>query len=173
VTHADPAEVELLILDVDGVLTDGRIVIDDMGRESKSFSARDGMGVTLWRRSGREVAIITGRRSLVVTHRARELGIRHVYQGWSDKAAALAHLLETVEISAERTAHIGDDLPDLAVMRRVGYPIAVGDAAPQVREAAAFVTERRGGHGAVREAIEHLLSAAGDLETTINAYEAT
>lgn len=172
-THADPSEIELLILDVDGVLTDGRIVIDDLGCETKSFHARDGMGVTLWRRSGREVAIITGRRSLVVTHRARELGIKHVYQGWSDKAAALEHLLETVDIGAERAAHIGDDLPDLPIMHRIGYPIAVADAAPAVRETAAFVTEQRGGRGAVREAIEHLLSATGDLETMINAYKAT
>ncbi|MCK4873184.1 MAG: HAD hydrolase family protein [Phycisphaerales bacterium] len=170
--HANPGKVRLLTLDVDGVLTDGSILIDDLGREAKRFHVRDGAGIRMWIKTGRQVAIITGRRGMAVTHRAAELGIALVYQGRLDKAAVLREIAEKTGIEPEATAHVGDDLPDLPVMRMVGYPIAVGDAVDAVRNAAAHVTERPGGHGAVREAIEHLLGAAGELDAIAARYGA-
>ncbi len=170
-THRPPETIRLLTLDVDGVLTDGTIQLDDDGRETKRFHARDGAGLVMWRKSGRLLAIITGRRSRVVAHRAAELGITYVRQGCRDKAAALRELLEQTGLTAEQTAHIGDDLPDLAVLRRVGYPIAVADATRRVREMAALVTTLPGGQGAVREAVEHLLREAGELEALEAEYD--
>ncbi len=157
----DAANIRLLVLDVDGVMTDGGIIIDDDGRESKVFHVRDGFGIRLWQRLGGEAAIITGRSSRVVTHRAAELHIREIMQGVRDKGEALAALLARTGRTAGETAAIGDDLNDLALLAGVGYPMAVADAAPQVRRAARFVTEAPGGRGAVREAIEHLLAEQG------------
>ncbi|MCP3905022.1 MAG: HAD-IIIA family hydrolase [Planctomycetes bacterium] len=147
----------LLVLDVDGVLTDGSILIDGHGMETKRFHVRDGLGIQLWRLLGYDVAIITGRSSAAVQHRATELGIRHVFQGVGDKVAAFGELLKDLDINASQAAVIGDDLPDLPMMRLSGYPMAVADGSPEVRETAEFVTTRPGGRGAVREAIEHLL----------------
>jgi YrbI family 3-deoxy-D-manno-octulosonate 8-phosphate phosphatase len=153
-------KIKLLVLDVDGVLTGGTFLIDGHGEEARSFHTRDGLGLRLWMRLGGEVAIVTGRSSMSVRHRARELGIQHVFQGASDKVAAFGELLEDLGLAASQAAVMGDDLPDLPMMRLSGYPIAVADAAPEVREVAEFVTVRPGGQGAVREAIEHLLKAA-------------
>lgn len=155
----DPAPIRLLVLDVDGVLTDGRIVIDDLGRESKFFHVRDGLGMRLWMKVGGEIAIVTGRSSRVVAHRAAELEIRHVFQGALDKRAALQKVWERTGLSAAQTAALADDLPDLPILRSVGYPVAVADAAAEVKAAAAFLTTLPGGRGAVREAVEHLLRA--------------
>lgn len=157
----DARAVRLLVLDVDGVMTDGGIIIDDEGRETKVFHVRDGFGIRLWQRLGGEAAIITGRTSRVVAHRAAELRIRHVMQGVAEKSEALAALLARTGGTARETAAIGDDLNDLPLLAAVGYPLAVADAAPEVRRAARFVTSRPGGRGAVREAIEHLLVAQG------------
>jgi YrbI family 3-deoxy-D-manno-octulosonate 8-phosphate phosphatase len=153
------AEVQLLCLDVDGVMTDGSIVIDDHGVESKRFHVRDGTGIRVWLSQGLHLAIITGRRGSAVRHRAEELGITHVIQGSTDKRGDVAGLMESLNLKASQCAILGDDLPDLSLMKLVGYPMAVADAVPEVREVAAFVTLRPGGHGAVREAIEHLLRA--------------
>lgn len=169
--HSPPGTIRLLTLDVDGVLTDGGIWIDDDGRESKRFHVHDGFALRLWSRTGRALAIITGRSSRVVTHRAAELGIAHVKQGCRDKVAAMHEVRALVGASVEQTAHIGDDLVDLALLRSVGYPIVVADAAKRLKSAAAYVTKAPGGHGAVREAIEHLLREAGELDSLEAEYE--
>jgi YrbI family 3-deoxy-D-manno-octulosonate 8-phosphate phosphatase len=158
---ADPpaANVELLCLDVDGVMTDGGIRLDDNAVETKRFHVRDGTGIKLWMKLGYQVAIITGRSGQVVAHRAAELGITDVIQGTRDKAASLDKVLRELALSAEQAAVIADDLPDLPMMHRAGYAMAVADAVEEVRAAAAYVTTRAGGDGAVREAVEHLLKA--------------
>ncbi len=166
-----PADITMLVLDVDGVMTDGSIVLDDDGREIKRFSVRDGFGLTLWKQMGFEVAVITRRAGRALQHRARELGIGLVIQGAKDKSEALGQLAARSGTPPERMAFVGDDWPDLPAMRRVGYPIAVADAEPLVRRAAAFVTTRAGGRGAVREAIEHLLSAKGLMERAAALYD--
>jgi 3-deoxy-D-manno-octulosonate 8-phosphate phosphatase (KDO 8-P phosphatase) len=153
--------IRLLCLDVDGVLTDGSIWISDRGEETKRFHVRDGFAIRLWQRLGGTVAVITGRSGLALRHRLDELGVRHLVNGSPDKGRDLERLLGELGIPATACAMVGDDLPDLPAMRRCGYPIAVADAAAEVRAAAAFVTTTGGGHGAVREAIEHLLRRDG------------
>ncbi|MBL1216334.1 MAG: HAD-IIIA family hydrolase [Planctomycetes bacterium] len=150
-------DIRLLILDVDGVLTTGHVALDYEGREIKTFHARDGFGIQAWMRTGHEVALITGRAGTALAARARELGVRHVYQGCKDKRDALQDVLGRCGISSSRAAAIGDDLPDLHILNGVGYPMAVRDAVAEVRQAARFVTSAPGGQGAVREAIEHLM----------------
>lgn len=153
------AAVELLALDVDGVLTDGRLWLGDDGAEYKSFHVRDGYGLVALARAGVTLAVISGRRSSAVDRRMAELGIVHVHQGISDKPAVLTELLGRTGITAERAAFVGDDEPDLPVMRMVGLPIAVADAHPLARAAAAWVTTLPGGRGAVREACDLILEA--------------
>ena len=167
---ADPSSVELLALDVDGVLTDGSILMDDSGRETKRFNIRDGLGMRVWAKMGFGLAIITGRSGGAIQHRLAELGVGEVVQGCRDKGVALADLVERTGVAAERIAFVGDDWPDLGIMARVGYPIAVADAEEQVRAAAAYVTTRGGGRGAVREAVEHLLASKGLLERAVDLY---
>lgn len=162
--------IELICLDVDGVLTDGGIHIDDLGRETKRFHVRDGLGLRLWQHLGGEVAIITGRSGAAVRHRAGELGINHVFQGSRDKVADFGHLLDDLDLAASQAAFIGDDLPDLPVMRLAGYPIAVADAAREVRDIAEYVTTRPGGLGAVREAVEHLLKAQDRWDEALELF---
>lgn len=156
-----PDKIMLLAMDVDGVLTDGSIYLDDPGHETKRFNVRDGFAIRLWQRLGFTAAIITARAGRAVQHRAKELGIEHLLQGVEDKATAMDDLLRRLDLSPDQAADIGDDWPDLRVMRRVGYAIAPADADPWVREGAALVTRLPGGHGAVREAIEHLIGAKG------------
>jgi YrbI family 3-deoxy-D-manno-octulosonate 8-phosphate phosphatase len=151
------AGVRVLCLDVDGVLTDGSVALDDLGHETKRFNVKDGLGITVWRRMGGAVALVTGRSGLALRHRLEELGVRSLHAGVADKAAALAEVAREAGCEPAEVAFVGDDLPDLAAMRRCGYPVAVHDAAPEVRAAAAYVTAARGGHGAVREVVEHLL----------------
>jgi 3-deoxy-D-manno-octulosonate 8-phosphate phosphatase (KDO 8-P phosphatase) len=165
------AQIELLVLDVDGVLTDGLIHIDASGTETKTFHTRDGLGLRLWMRTGHEVAIITGRSSMSLQHRLSELGISHVYQGVADKRQAFGELLRVLGLTASRAAVMGDDLPDLPMMGLCGYPIAVGDGASEVRQAAEFVTVHPGGRGAVREAVEHLLKAKGLWGNALALFE--
>lgn len=153
----DPKPVTLLALDVDGVLTDASIMLDDAGVETKRFNAKDGQGIASWLGLGLSVGIITKRSGTALQHRARELKIPHVIQGASDKSAALDQLLQAANVSARQVAYVGDDWPDMPVMRRVGYPMSVADGAEEVRRLAAYVTRAPGGRGAVREAVEHLL----------------
>lgn len=170
----NPAHIALLVLDVDGVLTDGSIYVEDRGNETKRFNVRDGFGITLWQRidAGRRVAIITGRQGSAIEHRARELGIDPVIQGAKDKSVSLDEVLARTGIPAERTAFVGDDWPDIPAMRRVGYPVAVADADPRVKQIARYVTTLPGGRGAVREAVEHLLSVQGLMERAVRLYDA-
>ncbi len=162
--------INLLILDVDGVLTDGGIIRDDAGQQLKRFHVRDGAGIVLWRRLQKDVAIITGKESAVVSHRAEELGIEHVYQNVGNKLEAYDQLKDELGIKDEEIAYIGDDLPDLPVMRRVAVPIAVADAAEEVRAVAKYVTKFPGGYGAVRDAIEFLCKEMGVWQQVLDRY---
>jgi len=153
--------VKLLILDVDGVLTDGRIIIDDAGAESKNFNVRDGHGLKILMRYGVEVALLTGRRSQAVEHRAAELGIAEVHQGIWNKAEAFAEILQRRNLAPEETAYAGDDVVDIPVLRQVGFAVAVADAVPEVLQVADYVTCCGGGRGAVRELCEVILRAQG------------
>ena len=155
------AGIKLLFLDVDGVLTDGRITLNEKGEELKSFDVKDGFGLKLLMRDGIEIVIVTGRRSRVVVHRARELGIREVYQGISDKRLVCSRLIEKRGLMKSQVGSVGDDLPDLAMFRESGLCITVADAAREVREEADFITSKRGGHGAVREICEWILKCRG------------
>lgn len=154
---AQNPDVRLLVLDVDGVLTDGRIWMDDAGQQARAFHIQDGLGVAMWRGVGRTTAILTSKRSKGVAARAGMLGITLLEQGAEDKLPGLERLLAAANVTAEQTAYIGDDLLDLVAMRRVGYPIAVANAVDDVKKVSRYVTKRQGGEGAVREAIEHLL----------------
>ena len=161
---------QLLVLDVDGVLTDGGLYVDDKGQPSKKFNVKDGLGIKLAQRFGIQVAILTGKTSNVVDHRAKELGIEHVIQGSKDKGADIKALCETTGIPIQHAAMIGDDLPDLPAFAVVGFKIAVGDAVDELKAAADFVTTKAGGRGAVREAIEHLLKAQGKWDAAIEVF---
>lgn len=154
-------EIKLVILDVDGVMSDGRIVIDDNGVQSRNFDIKDGMGVVALQMLGVEVAIITSKRSGAVRHRAEELKIKRFYEGIKKKTEAYAQILEEMNISDAEVCYVGDDLVDLSMMKRVGLPVAVADAVPDVLEHAAYVTKARGGYGAVREVAEMILKAQG------------
>jgi len=164
------ARIEMLVLDVDGVLTDGRIVYTDAGEELKAFHVRDGSGLKLWTSLGKHAGIITGRRSAIVERRAKELGIAHVIQGADDKKAALAQMLRTVGIAADACGAIGDDIVDVPVLRTCGLAIAVADACPEAKEDANYVTDAKGGCGAVREAIELILRAQGHWQAIVQRY---
>lgn len=153
------ANIKALILDVDGVLTDGNITLNDRGEEIKSFHVRDGLGLRLLMNAGIEVIIITGRKSEVVAQRARELGIREVYQGIKDKGALCEKLMRQKQLEKDQLCCIGDDLPDLPLLHRAGLSIAVADAAPEVRQDAGMITKSKGGKGAVREVCEIILKA--------------
>ena len=150
--------VRLLILDVDGVLTDGRLIYGANGEELKGFHVRDGHGIKAVLSAGIEVAIISGRKSAAVRHRCAELGIRHVVEGSTDKGAALASLCDALGVPPAATACVGDDTPDLPMFALAGLAIAVADAHPLVRAAATRVTTLKGGTGAVREVCDWLLA---------------
>lgn len=162
--------IDALVLDVDGTLTDGRIIYGDDGVESKQFHVRDGSGLKFWSAAGKRAAIVTGRRSEVVSRRAGELGISLVYQGVSRKDAVWAELLSVWSCPGEHVAVVGDDLPDLPLFRRAGLRIAVADAVAEVQQAADYVTRKRGGRGAVREVIELILQAQGRWTSVVEAY---
>jgi YrbI family 3-deoxy-D-manno-octulosonate 8-phosphate phosphatase len=166
------ARVQLLLLDVDGVLTPGGVTWNNQGIESKTFHIRDGLGLKLWQRTGCRVGIVTGRASHVVQLRATELGIGIVRQGVEDKLATTEAILAETGVSWEETAFIGDDLPDLAVITKCGVGVAVADACAEVRAAAVIVTQLPGGQGAVREVIERLLRARGSWDSIVARYAA-
>ncbi len=151
------AKIKLVFLDVDGVLTDGRITIDARGEESKSFDVKDGQGLKMLMSSGINVVFISGRRSQALAHRARDLGIEEVYEGVSDKKALCIQLIEKKGLKKEEICSMGDDLPDLAMFVESGLRIAVADAVKEVRAAADLITRNKGGRGAVREACEWIL----------------
>ncbi len=158
-TERRAGRTRLVVFDVDGVLTDGRITYTDRGDEIKSFNAQDGSAIKRLIERGIEVALITGRASPIVTRRASELGIRHLYAGVTDKAATLARLLDKLGLAAANCAYVGDDLADLDVFGCVGFAISVPNGQPEVRRAAHHVTERAGGEGAASEVCRLILAA--------------
>lgn len=162
--------VELIVTDVDGVLTDGGIVWDNQGVETKRFDIRDGLGIKLWRGAGGKFAIITGRNSHIVNLRAKELGVEWVRQGTETKLAPLEELLAQWNLTPMQACYIGDDLPDMPAVRFAGLGVAVADAAAEMREAADYVTRAPGGRGAVRETIELILKAQGRWDDVIRHY---
>lgn len=155
------ALIKLVIFDVDGVLTDRKIYFSDDGREFKAFNSLDGHGIRMLQESGVKVAVITARRSPIVVRRMTELGVTLIYQGYQDKRAALTDLERTLNLSLQQIAYLGDDLPDLPLMRKVGLGIAVSDACEYVVQHADHVTQTAGGKGAAREVCELIMQAQG------------
>ncbi len=164
------ADVQLIVLDVDGVLTDGSIMLDDSGRETKRFNVRDGLGIAVWMRLGFHIAVVTRRSGGALQHRMRELGVTHVVQGSQDKGTAVGSICESLGVTLEHTAFVGDDWPDLSAMVRVGLPVAVGDADSRVKSAAKLTLSRAGGHGAVRELIDSILEAKGLMGEAVASF---
>ncbi len=162
--------VRLLVLDVDGVLTDGKLYFLADGSEAKAFSTLDGQGIKMLMNSGVDVAIITGRTSSIVERRAANLGIEHVVQGREDKRTALDELLSSLQLSYDQVAYLGDDLPDLAPIRCVALGVAVANANSFVRQHAQAVTVLRGGEGAARELCEFIMAAQDTLNAAQSAY---
>lgn len=162
--------VRLLVLDVDGVLTDGKLYFLADGSEAKAFSTLDGQGIKMLMNSGVQAAIITGRSSSIVERRAANLGIEHVIQGREDKRIALDELLGQLQLSYQQVAYLGDDLPDLAPIRCVALGVAVANANAFVRQHAQAVTALGGGEGAARELCEFIMAAQGTLDAAQSAY---
>ena len=162
--------IQLLLLDVDGVLTDGSIIYNDAGSETKIFNARDGFGLKLVLQAGIKVGIVTGRSSNALRHRCDNLGIRYLFDGIADKAIILEKIAAQTGVGPDNAAFVGDDLPDLPIMERAGLSIAVADAHEIVRQKAAWTTQARGGHGAVREVCEALLKAQGLWDQIMERY---
>ena len=162
--------VKLLILDVDGVLTDGSIAYTDEGMEIKSFNVKDGHGIKLLMRSGVRVALVTARESDAVAARAKDLGIEDLYQGEKEKLSAFERILIKRGISAQETAYVGDDLIDLPVLRRAGFSVAVSDAVKEVREGVDYVTGLPGGRGAVREITDLICRVQGTWKEVAGRY---
>lgn len=163
--------VRMIVFDVDGVLTDGSLFYDDRGEEYKAFNSRDGHGIKMLRASGVETGIITGRTSHIVLHRARNLGIVHVFQGAEDKLTAFHELLAGAGLEAAQIAYMGDDLVDLPVMRRCGLAITVPDAPEEVKARCQLVTCAEAGRGAAREACELIMRAQGTWAAQLALYD--
>lgn len=164
------ANVRLLALDVDGVLSDGRLYFQSDGMETKAFHTQDGHGLKLLKRMGLHVALITGRDSAMVTRRAKALGVTHVYQGCEHKQETLTELCDTLGITLGEVAYCGDDLPDLAAIQAAGVGICVPNAPAYMQKHADWVTARAGGHGAVREICDALLGAQGHWDSIMASY---
>ena len=164
--------IELLVLDVDGVMTDGGLIINGDGTESKRFHSLDGHGIRMWQRAGLKVALLSGRRSAAMTKRAAELGIPYVIEDCHFKRPALEQLLESLHLTAAQVAYVGDDLPDMPVLQFVGFAVAVANAVEEVKSCADYVTTRPGGSGAVREVIEYILKNTGRWQALTQRYQA-
>ena len=162
--------IQLLVLDVDGVLSDGRLVIHGDGGESKCFHTLDGHGIRMWQRAGLKVALLSGRHSEPTQRRAEQLQIAHVLQDCHFKLPALEKLIAELKLSPEQVAYIGDDLPDLPAIRYVGFGAAVADAVDEVKAQADYVTTQPGGSGAVREVIEYILKTSDRWQPLMERY---
>ena len=167
---ANFADIQLLAMDVDGVLTDGTLVINSNGSESKFFNSMDGHGIRMWQRAGLEVALISGRASEPTRRRAEQLQIEYLFQDCHDKLPVFEKLLEQLGLSPEKAAYIGDDLTDLPAIRYAGFGVAVANAVDEVKQYADYVTTRSGGSGAVREVIEYILKNSGRWQKLIKRY---
>jgi len=163
--------IELILSDVDGVLTDGAVIFNNQGIETKQFHIRDGSGIKLWQRAGYRFGVVTGRSSHIVEVRCAELGIEIIRQGMERKTAIVAEIARDLGLALGQVCFIGDDLPDLPVLRQVGLAVAVADACAEVRGVAHHVTSAPGGRGAVREAIELVLKSQGRWDDLIQSYE--
>jgi len=163
--------VRMIVFDVDGVLTDGSLFYDNQGQEYKAFNSRDGHGIKMLRASGVEAGIITGRTSQIVLHRARNLGIAHIYQGADDKLAALQSLLQETGWTPQQIAYMGDDVVDLPVINRCGLAITVPDAPDEVKARSHLITLAGAGRGAAREACELIMRAQGTWAAQIALYD--
>ena len=159
--------IELIVFDVDGVFTDGRILIDHTGKESKSFNVRDGHGVRMLLHYGIQVAVLSGRKSQAVDVRMEELGVDDVLQGHADKRSAFNTLVQSKNLSNEQVAYVGDDIVDVQAMQLAGISFAVADAHPWVKQQADIITQNAGGHGAVREICELILDTKGLLDKAL------
>jgi len=166
----DFSKIKMLAMDVDGVLTDGRVIINSDGSESKAFNLLDGHGIKLWHRAGLSTAMISGRASGATTVRAEQLSIGFVRQGCIKKLPAFEELLADADLAVDEVVYIGDDLLDLPLVRRAGYGVAVANAVDELKEVADYVTERSGGHGAVREVVEIVLKATGKWDKLMERY---
>jgi len=162
--------IKLLVLDVDGVLTDGTIIMNADRTETKNFNSLDGHGIRMWQRAGLEVAIISGRFSPPTQLRAEQLEIKHVFQNCYDKLPQLKEFAESKGFTADQIAYIGDDLPDLPAIRYAGFGVAVANAVAEVKEHADYVTKASGGNGAVREVIEYILKRTGKWDDLMQRY---
>lgn len=166
----DFSRIKLLLLDVDGVMTDGRIIYGNDGGEVKAFDVKDGHGIKLLQRAGIAVGIITGRQSKLVARRAEELGIELLYQGVKDKRVPFREILDKLALQPEQIAYVGDDVVDLPILRQVGFAVTVADAVEDVKAYVDMVTERPGGRGAVREVCDFLLKESGLWPTVTRHY---
>lgn len=164
------SRIKLLLMDCDGVLTDGRLWLTEDGDEQKSFNTHDGLGLSLWHRAKLKSGIITGRNSKAVARRAAELGIEFVRQGDEDKIAAFQEVMQLAGVDDNEVAFIGDDLTDIPVMKRSEFAVAVADAVEQTRSVAHYVTRAKGGRGAVREVIELILKSQGRWHDVVEKY---
>jgi len=163
--------IKLLILDVDGVMTDGRIVINDLGQESKFFNVKDGHGLKMLMRSGIDVVLLTGRQSAVVEHRAKDLGITEIHQRVWNKLEVYEEIIRRRGLSDDEVAFIGDDIVDIPVLRRVGFSVSVADGTEETRKSVQYVSSRRGGDGVVREVCDLILKAQGHWAEIAHKYQ--
>lgn len=157
------AKIKLLLMDCDGVLTDGRLYYSDKGEELKVFNVKDGQGIVMWHRAGFKSGIISGRSSKIVSVRATELGMHYIKVGSQDKAKDFEEIFESAGVEPQEVAYIGDDLPDIVLLKKVGFPIAVNDSVQEVIAEADYITKSNGGLGAVREVTDLLLKAKSCL----------
>ncbi len=165
------AKIKLLLLDVDGVLTDGRIIYDSHGRDMKFFDVHDGMGVYALKRAGIPTILITAKGSRAIKPRAKDMQVAEVFANISPKSAVLDRILKKYKVSREEICFVGDDLVDLCLMKKVGLPIAVFNACPEIKQSSAYITLREGGRGAVREVAELLLKARGKWQEIVRLYD--
>jgi 3-deoxy-D-manno-octulosonate 8-phosphate phosphatase (KDO 8-P phosphatase) len=162
--------IDLILSDVDGVLTDGGVIFDNQGIEIKRFHIRDGLGIKLWQRAGHHFGLVTGRASHIVQIRAVELGVDIVRQGIDDKLSAVKQIMADLRLRPEQVCYVGDDLPDLPVLRHVGLAVVVGDGCEELHRAAHYATQAHGGRGALREVIEMILKAQSRWDDVLQKY---
>lgn len=164
-------DVKLLLLDVDGVLTDGRIIYDSKGRDSKFFDVHDGLGVYLLKKAGIPTMLVTAKGSRAIKPRARDMRVEEVFADINPKSRVLEKILNKYKLEASQVCFVGDDLVDLCVMKRVGFPVAVFNACPEIKQAARYITLRQGGRGAVREVAEIILKSQGRWQEMVALYD--
>jgi 3-deoxy-D-manno-octulosonate 8-phosphate phosphatase (KDO 8-P phosphatase) len=170
INKTDFSNIKLLALDVDGVLTDGGIILHHDGTESKQFNLLDGHGIRMWHRAGLKTAFISGRETAATAHRAKQLEVTYVFQGCNEKLPVFESLLKETGLDASQVAYVGDDVMDIPLLRRAGFGAAVANAADDVKQHAAYITKKPGGSGAVREVIEHILKNAGKWDELMKRY---